>query len=133
VAQFRAARAEEARLEALLARLTGSQVVWSTVLRDLSHRVGSDVRLTALEVMETGAAPAAAAGTAPAVAEPRSLRISGLLRTEGAPAERVLADLLHSLGSSPVLDQVRLEGCERVAPSLSSFTLTARLSEKAGT
>jgi hypothetical protein len=138
VSRFRAARAEEARLEALLARLTGSQVIWSTVLRDLSHRVGADVRLTAVEVIDPAAAAAAPnAGSAPGAPEPRSpeprsLRISGLLRTEGAPAERVLADLLYSLGSSPELNQVRLEGCERVAPALSGFTLTAQLSEKAG-
>lgn len=133
VAQFRATREEEARLEALLERMTGSQVVWSTVLRDLSHRVGQDVRLTAVEVLDPAAVAAAAApGAVPAATEPRSLRISGLLRTQGAPAERVLADLLRSLGSSPVVDQVRLEGCERVAPELSGFTLTARLTERAG-
>ncbi|MEK7348159.1 MAG: pilus assembly protein PilM [Candidatus Eisenbacteria bacterium] len=131
VAQFRAAREEEARLEALLGRLTGSQVVWSTVLRDLSHRVGQDVRLTAVEVLDPAAATTAP-GAAPAPPEPRSLRISGLLRTQGAPPERVLADLLRSLGSSPVVDEVRLEGCERVAPELSGFTLTARLTEGAG-
>ena len=131
VAQFRAARAEEARLEALLARLTGSQIVWSTLLRDLSHRIGADVRLTAVEVLDPAAN--AAPSAAPATPEPRSLRISGLLRTEGAPAERTLAVLLNSLGSSPEFDQVRLEGCERVAPGLSGFTLTARLTEKAGT
>lgn len=131
VAQFRAERAEEARLEALMARLTGSQVVWSTLLRDLSHRIGADVRLTAVEVLDPAAATPS--GAAPVAPEPRSLRISGLLRTEGAPAERTLAALMNSLGSSPEFDQVRLEGCERVAPGLSGFTLTARLSEKAGT
>ncbi len=131
VAQFRAAREEEARLEALLERLTGSQVVWSTVLRDLSHRVGQDVRLTAVEVLES-AAPTVAPGAAPAPHEPRSLRLSGLMRTQGVPAEQLLADLLKSLGSSPVLDQVRLEGCERVAPELSGFTVTVRLTERAG-
>ncbi len=141
VARFRAAREEEARLQALVGRLTGSQVVWSSVLRDLSHRIGADVRLTNVEVIDpatggaaTGATPASAA---PATPPARSLRLSGLLRSSsgagGDPTERVLAALLQSLGASPIFDQVRLDGCERVAPELSTFTLTARLTERAGT
>ena len=39
VAAFRSARENEARLRVLEARLTGSPIVWSTLLRDLSHRV----------------------------------------------------------------------------------------------
>jgi type IV pilus assembly protein PilM len=138
VAQFRAAREEEARLQALVGRLTGSQVVWSSVLRDLSHRIGADVRLTNVEVVDP-AAPSGAPGAAPANPAPtaaRSVRLSGLLRSSsgagGVPTERVLAELLQSLGASPVFDQVRLDGCERVAPELSTFTLTARLMERAG-
>jgi type IV pilus assembly protein PilM len=131
VARFRNARQEEERLRALLTRLTGSQVVWSSALRDLSHRVGPDVRLTLLEVLEP-AAPASAGASAPVAPAARSLRITGLMRTPGSSPERVLAALLRSLGASPIFDQVRLEGCERVSTSLSSFTLTARLAEGAG-
>jgi type IV pilus assembly protein PilM len=133
VAAFRDAREDEARLKALEASLTGSQVIWSTVLRDMSHRVGPDVRLTAVEVIDPPPPSASpAAGTAPVAPEPRSLRISGLIRTKDVPAEQVLAGLLRSLGSSPLLDQARLDGCERVAPELGSFTLTVRLVEGAG-
>jgi len=134
VAEFRAARASEARLKVLEARLAGSQVVWSSLLRDLSHRVGRDVRLTAVEVLDSApaSAPASPSGTTPASLEPRSLRISGLLRTAGEPAEGVLAGLMRSLGTSPQIDQVRLGGCERVAADLSSFTLTVRLVEGSG-
>ena len=134
VAVFRAARENEARLQDLEARLTGSPIVWSSLLRDLSHRVGPDVRLTAMEVVD--AAPANAAppvpGSAPAPFEARSVRISGLLRTTSEPAEEVLAGLMRSLGASPEFDQVRLVGCERVAPDLSGFTLTVRLAEGTG-
>ncbi|HET9951954.1 MAG TPA: pilus assembly protein PilM [Candidatus Eisenbacteria bacterium] len=131
VAAFRAAREDEVRLKDLEARLTGSRIVWSSLLRDLSHRVGRDVRLTAVEVIDSAPANATAppAGTAPASIEPRSLRISGLLRTANEPAEGVLAGLMRSLGASPEFDQVKLGGCERLAPDLSSFTLTVRLAE----
>jgi len=128
VAQFRNARAEEERLRGLLTRLTGSQVVWSTALRDLSHRVGPDVRLTALQVLE----PSAVSTDAPAVPEARAVRLSGLLNTRTASPERVLADLLRSLAFSPVFDGIRLERCERVSPTLSAFTVTARLAEGSG-
>ena len=133
VATFRAAREDEARLKELEAHLTGSQIVWSSLLRDLSHRVGRDVRLTAVEVVDSAPAnaPSSPPGTAPASLEPRSLKISGLLRTKDEPAEGVLAGLMRSLGTSPQFDQVRLGGCERVAPELSSFTLTVRLAEGA--
>ena len=127
VARFRNAREEEERLRALLTRLTGSQVVWSSALRDLSHRVGSDVRLTTIEVLE----PQAPAGGAAAPAA-RTVRLSGLLNTPASSPERVLADLLASLANSPVFDQIRLEGCERVSTTLSSFSITARLAEGPG-
>ena len=50
VRRFRAVREEETRLKDLLAHLAGGQVLWSYTLRDLSHRIGPDVRLTGFEV-----------------------------------------------------------------------------------
>lgn len=138
VAAFRAARADEARLKAMEARLTGSEIVWSSLLRDLSHRIPPDVRLTALEIVDPP--PAAAPGPAPAPgsappsdAGMRSLRLSGLLRTREAPPEGLLAALLRSLAASPHFEQVRLDGCERVAPEMSGFTVTARMAERGST
>jgi type IV pilus assembly protein PilM len=129
--RFRAARDEEARSRDLAARLSGGQVVWSDVLRDLSHRIGPDARLLSLEVLEpkspAGAVPAGG-GAAP-VSGVRTVRISGLLRTPGLRPERVLGELMESLGRSAALGQVWLEGCRSVAPGLSSFTLGATLTE----
>jgi type IV pilus assembly protein PilM len=128
--RFRAAREQETRAQELLARLSGGQVLWSFVLRDLSHRIGEDVRLTELSVAEAApGAPAPAAGAADAAAAGRSVRLTGLLRTGSRRAEDVLSELMISLQQSPVLDQVRLEGCEAVNGSVSSFTVTARLAE----
>jgi hypothetical protein len=124
--RFRAAREEETRLHDLLARLSGGQVLWSYVLRDLSWRVGDDARLTTLEVLE----PAPAAGAAqPAGESGREVRLSGLLRTDRERPEKVLGELMDSLSRSPVFDQVRLEGCQTVTPALSSFTVTVRIAE----
>jgi hypothetical protein len=124
--RFRAAREEEMRLHDLLARLSGGQVLWSYVLRDLSWRVGDDARLTTLEVSE----PAPAAGAAaPAGGSGREVRLSGLLRTDRERPEKVLGALMDSLSRSPVFDQVRLEGCQTVTPALSSFTVTVRIAE----
>lgn len=120
LSRFRSAREEETRARDLLARLSGGQVRWSFVLRDLSHRIGPDVRLT-----ELGMADAEAQETSGG----RLIRLTGLLRTDRRRAEDVLAELLTSLESSPVLDQVRLEGCQAVSPSVSSFTVTAKLLE----
>ena len=126
--RFRAARDEETRAQDLLARLAGGQVLWSFVLRDLSHRVGPDVRLTELAVAET--APEAQGGAAVEAASPgRAIRLTGLLHTGRRRTEDVLSELMTSLQQSPVLDRVRLEGCEAVNGSLCSFTLTARLAE----
>jgi type IV pilus assembly protein PilM len=124
--RFRAAREEETRLQDLLARLSGGQVLWSYVLRDLSHRVGERVRLTEFEVLE----PKPAAGSTPGTeVSAREVRLSGLLDTGRNRPEEVLGTLMQSLAQSPVLDQVRLEGCQTVTPSMSSFTLTARIAE----
>jgi type IV pilus assembly protein PilM len=124
--RFRAAREEETRVQDLLARLSGGQVLWSFVLRDLSHRVGPDVRLTALEVVE----PKVVAGAAPAAEPPgREIRLTGLLNVQSGRPEEVLGTLMQSLAESPVLEQIRLEGCQTVTPSMSSFTVTARIAE----
>jgi len=126
VRRFRAAREEETRLQDLLARLSGGQVLWSYVLRDLSQRVGDRVRLTEFEVLE----PKPVAGTAPGTeVSAREVRLSGLLDTGRNRPEEVLGTLMQSLAQSPVLDQVRLEGCQTVTTSMSSFTLTARIAE----
>ncbi len=124
--RFRAAREEETRLHDLLARLSGGQVLWSYVLRDLSHRVGESVRLTGFEVLEPRPAPDAAPGTEVSA---REVRLTGLLDTGRNRPEEVLGSLMQSLAQSPVLDQIRLEGCQTVTQSMSSFTLTARIAE----
>jgi type IV pilus assembly protein PilM len=120
--RFRAAREEETRLQDLLARLSGGQVLWSFVLRDLSHRVGEDVRLTELAVEEPAAGDAAQGAG-------RAVRLTGLLRTDHRRTEEVLAGLMQVLQQSPVLDLVRLEGCQSVDASRSTFTVSARLAE----
>jgi type IV pilus assembly protein PilM len=119
--RFRAAREEEMRARDLLERLSGGQVLWSFVLRDLSHRVGPDVRLTDLGIADSDGGGDAAGG--------RSIRLTGLLRTDHRRTEDVLAELMVSLQRSPVLDQIRLEGCEAVNGSASTFTVSARLLE----
>ncbi len=124
--RFRAAREEETRLQDLLARLSGGQVLWSYVLRDMSHRIGPDARLTALEVLDPVPQPNAQPGAAP---PHRRLRLYGLLRTKVERTEKGLAELMDVLSRSHVVDQVQLEGSERVSASLSSFTLTAELAE----
>lgn len=127
--RFRAAREEEMRLHDLLARLSGGQVLWSYVLRDLSWRVTDDARLTTLEVLDPGE-PAPAAGAAqPAGESGREVRLSGLLRTDRERPEKVLGELMDSLSRSPVFDRVRLEGCQTVTPALSTFTVTVRIAE----
>ncbi len=123
VRQFRAVREEETRLKDLLAHLAGGQILWSYTLRDLSHRIGPDVRLTALEVAEP---PPSANSAAPAG---RQIRLTGLLRTAGRRPEDVLGELMQSLQRSPVLDRVRLEGCESVTASVSTFTVSATVVE----
>jgi type IV pilus assembly protein PilM len=117
--RFRAAREEEMRARDLLERLSGGQVLWSFVLRDLSHRIGPDVRLTDLGVASVEGEPAGE----------RSIRLTGLLRTDRRRTEDVLAELMTSLQRSPVLDQVRLEGCQAVNGAVSTFTVSARLLE----
>jgi type IV pilus assembly protein PilM len=130
VRRFRAAREEETRLHDLLAHLTGGQVLWSYALRDLSHRIGPDVRLTLLEVLEpqagtTAAGTAAAPGDRPA----RQIRLTGLLHTQDRRPEDVVGELMQSLERSPVFGQVRLEGCQAVSTSVSSFVMTAGIAE----
>lgn len=124
--RFRAAREEETRLQDLLARLSGGQVLWSYVLRDMSHRIGPGARLTALEVLDPAAQPNPQQGAEPSH---RRLRLYGLLRTNVERSEKGLAELMDVLSRSHVVGQVQLEGCERVSASLSSFTLTAELAE----
>lgn len=125
VRRFRAVREEETRLHDLLAHLTGGQVLWSYTLRDLTHRVGPDVRLTGLDVV--GPQTNAEAATAKSAA--RQIRLTGLLRTQGRRPEEVVGELMQSLQRSPVLDRVRLEGCQAVTTSVSTFTVSADLSE----
>lgn len=124
--RFREAREEEARLRGILERLSGGHVVWSHALDDLARRVGSDARLTTLEVME----PAPAAGAAvPAGESGREVRLSGLLSTERGRPETILGELMESLARSSVFTRIRLEECRTLTPALSSFTLTARIVE----
>jgi len=130
--RFRVARGEESRTRDLIGRLSAGRLVWSDVLRDMSHRVGSDARLLSFEVRGAdGAGGPAVAGVAPAgvAAQSRTARISGLLRTEGRRPEAVLGELMKSLGRSPAFEQVWLEGCQVVAPGLSGFALGALLAE----
>jgi type IV pilus assembly protein PilM len=129
VRRFRAAREEETRLHDLLAHLTGGQVLWSYALRDLSHRIGPDVRLTLLEVLEPQPAGGAQAGTAAAERSARQIRLTGLLRTQNRRPEDVIGELMQSLERSPVFGQVRLEGCQAVTSSVSSFVVTAGIAE----
>jgi Tfp pilus assembly protein PilN len=128
VRRFRAAREEETRLHDLLAHLTGGQVLWSYALRDLSHRIGPDVRLTQLDVLEPQEAAAPAAG-ATAERPARMVRLTGLIRTQSRRPEDVMGELMQSLERSPVFEQVRLEGCQAVTASVSSFTLTVGIAE----
>jgi len=121
LSRFRAAREQEVRARDLLERLSGGQVLWSFVLRDLSHRIGPDVRLTDL-----GVGSVEAGGASPAA---RTILLTGLLRTDRRRPEDVLAELMGSLQQSPVLDQVRLEGCEAVNEAASTFTVSARILE----
>jgi type IV pilus assembly protein PilM len=124
--RFRAAREEETRLQDLLARLSGGQVLWSFVLRDLSHRIGPNARLTAIEVVDPVPAANAQQGTEPRY---RRLRLSGLLRTGAERPEKGLGELMQVLAQSRVVEQVQLEGCQAVSAAMSSFTLTAVLPE----
>ena len=128
VRRFRATREEETRLHDLLAHLTGGQVLWSYALRDLSHRIGPDVRLMQLDVLEPQDAPATAAG-APAARPTRMVRLTGIIRTQSRRPEDVMGELMQSLERSPVFGQIRLEGCQAVSASVSSFTLTAGIAE----
>jgi type IV pilus assembly protein PilM len=131
IQQFRFARQEEARNSELNSRLSGGRVVWSEVLRDLSHRIGPDARLLAFEVLEPRSASGAVSAGGDAVPGPgvRTVRISGLLRTKAPRPEKELGELMESLGRSPALGLVWLEACRSAAPGLSTFTLGATLTE----
>jgi type IV pilus assembly protein PilM len=126
VREFRLARVEESRSRELAAQLSGGSLFWSDVLRDLSHRVGPGARLLSLEVIDPDAGGAAPIDPS-APPEGRTVRLSGLLRTDGQRPEQGLGVLMESLGRSPALGQVWLETCRSVAPGLSAFTLGAKL------
>ena len=102
-------------------------MLWSYLLRDLTYRVGPDVRLTLLETIDPQAA-SQPAGT-PASRPARMIRFSGLLRTQNRRPEDVVGELMQSLERSPVLGQVHLEGCQAVTTSVSSFVMTAEIAE----
>jgi type IV pilus assembly protein PilM len=132
VGTFRAARAEEARSRALLASLQESRILWSEALRDLSHRVGDDARLTTFTILDpTPGAPNAGGDSAPpgaVAAAPRDVEITGVLRFDSAGPERLLGALMESLSASPYLANVRLVACHADREG-SRFTLHAELTE----
>jgi hypothetical protein len=78
-----------------------------------------------LETIEPQAQPAGTPGSRPA----RMIRFSGLLRTQSRRPEDVVGELMQSLERSPVLGQIRLEGCQAVTTSVSSFVMTAEIAE----
>jgi len=138
VGTFRAARAEEARSRSLLAGLAETRMVWSEALRDLSHRVGEDARLTTFTILDpaSGSAaggdggagmPAAVPGTVGGA--PREVEITGVLRFDPGGQERLLSTLMESLSGSPYLADVRLVAC-RSDRDGSRFTLRATLTER---
>ncbi|HTK68157.1 MAG TPA: pilus assembly protein PilM [Candidatus Eisenbacteria bacterium] len=125
VVRFREARSEEASSDAVMASLRGSTPPWSEVLRDLSHRVGTDARLMSVALVEPKPDDAdAAAATVPGVA---TIRIEGLVRRERLRPEAPLGTLMASLEQSPYVDQVALVTCQAVGAAQSSFVLEARL------
>ena len=136
VRTFRSARAEEERSRALLAGLAETRIQWSEALRDLSHRVGEDARLTTFTIMDPapGAQDATADGSSgmPSAAPgaiapaPRDVEISGVLRFDPAGPERLLGALMESLSASPYFVDVRLVAC-RSDRDGSRFTLRAAL------
>jgi type IV pilus assembly protein PilM len=135
VDRFRAVRREEEHAVALMGSLTGGMPSWSEVLRDLSHRVGSEARLTSFELIgaqssngsDTGDGVTGSGEGTEAPAGAPVLRITGLVRREALRSERPLGELMESLERSPYLREVRLVGCEAVEPELSRFALTANL------
>ncbi|HET9251538.1 MAG TPA: PilN domain-containing protein, partial [Candidatus Eisenbacteria bacterium] len=132
VEHFRAARRLEERSRVLHARLSAGSPEWSEVLRDLSHRVGTDARLVSFALVE----PARADGVALPVAAPvagetgRRVRIDGFLRRDGYRSERELARLMASLERSPWWKDVRLVSAQALGPGRTRFTLEARISEE---
>jgi len=138
VGTFRAARAEEARSRALLAGLAETRIAWSEALRDLSHRIGEDARLTTFTILDpapgtSGAGADGSGGMLPAApgaiaAASREVEITGVLRFDPAGPERLLAALMESLSASPYLADVHLIAC-RSDRDGSRFTLRAALTE----
>jgi type IV pilus assembly protein PilM len=124
VVRFREARGVEASSDAVMGALRGATPPWAEVLRDLSHRVGPEARLTTVAPVEPKPEDAAAAGTVPGAA---SIRIEGLVRRERLRPEAPLGDLMASLERSPYVDQVTLETCQAVGAAQSRFVLVARL------
>jgi Tfp pilus assembly protein PilN len=125
VVRFREARSEEASSDAVMASLRGPTPPWSEVLRDLSHRVGTDARLMSVALVEPKPDDAdAAAATVPGVA---TIRIEGLVRRERLRPEAPLGTLMASLEQSPYVDQVALVTCQAVGAAQSRFVLEARL------
>ena len=84
-----------------------------------------------MEVIEPQPGSGTAAATAAQAAGPpsRQIRLMGLLRTQNRRPEEVVGELMQSLERSPIFGQVRLEGCQAVTGSVSSFTLTAGIAE----
>ncbi|HET9941155.1 MAG TPA: pilus assembly protein PilM [Candidatus Eisenbacteria bacterium] len=127
VVRFREARSEEASSDALMASLRGPTPAWAEVLRDLSHRVGPDARLTSVALVEPKPedADAEAAATTPGA---MTIRIEGLVKRERLRPEAALGGLMASLETSPYVDRVELVTCQAVGPAQSRFVLEARLS-----
>jgi type IV pilus assembly protein PilM len=127
VGRFREARETEARSAAVMAGLRGGTPPWSEVLRDLSHRVGTEARIVSLAPAEPGPEGGAPDASVPAPAEGTELRIEGLVARERLRPEQPLGELMASLERSPYVDRVELQTCQAVGPLQSRFVLSARL------
>ena len=133
IGTFRAARGAEARSRDLMERLSERPILWSAAMRDLSHRVGEDVRLTSFVVVEETEAPQAvpeSAGGAQ-ITPAREVEIAGVLRPGPSGPERTLGLLMGSLACSPYLRDVRLMSCQTDLDG-SRFTLRAALADPGG-
>jgi hypothetical protein len=135
IGSFRAARDAEARSRELLDRRSERPILWSAAMRDLSHRVGEEARLTLFVVVEGDPAQAPqaepASGTPESATAPgaREVEITGVLRSDPGGPERTLGELMESLARSPFLRDVKLVACQS-GPGGSRFTLRAALADR---
>ncbi len=103
-----------------LLKLLGPDVPLSSLLKDLSHRLGTEVQLTKLEVVSARGGSERGSGG-------ERIRFHGLLCTERGRLESLIANLLSSVNRSPFFYDVRLEKVHAVEDGVAQVDFSCGL------